>query len=163
MFYDTRGNARVASRSSIVVVGAVTAWRGLGRSTKAAPGLANENDNIAATRERRLVGVVRPAAKPGIMPEQTAAAGQVPAQVTASASAQSGPVFHGLFRSTGSPSRSRRWSARSGAIPRRLRLLPRRRSPSRCPRRTPPVATSGPLDLFQEQLPDARALFRGRV
>ena len=90
----------------------------------------------------------------------------------------SGPVFHGLFRSA-APRRWRRWSARCGRA---------RPASGRCRARAAPAAaghdqrcaddcagggasstpagaarSGGELDLFQEQLPDARALFRGRV
>ena len=162
VFYDARGNARGAAEVYRSLVGRYSVARG-GPANKVAPQLANQNDSIAATREQRLVGVVRPAAKPAIMPEQTAAAGQVTAQVTASASAQSGPVFHGLFRSTGSPEPvaplvSALWSNPAPSPP---AAAPAKPQP--LPETAAPAATSGPLDLFQEQLPDARALFRGRV
>jgi transglycosylase-like protein with SLT domain len=162
VFYDARGNARGAAEVYRSLVGRYSVARG-GPAIKVAPQLASQNGNAAATREQRLVGVVRPAAKPQVVPdlvpEQTAAAGQV----AASASAQSGPVFHGLFRSTGSPEPvapvvSALWSNPAPSPP---AAAPAKPQP--LPETAAPAATSGPLDLFQEQLPDARALFRGRV
>ena len=162
VFYDARGNARGAAEVYRSLVGRYSVARG-GPANKLAPQLASQNGNVAATREQRLVGVVRPAAKPQVVPEvvpeQTAAAGQV----AASASAQSGPVFHGLFRSTGSsepvaPVVSALWSNPAPSPP---ATAPAKPQP--LPETAAPAATSGPLDLFQEQLPDARALFRGRV
>ena len=80
----------------------------------------------------------------------------------AAQAADTGPVFHGLFR-TGArreavaPVVSALWAvadAGCSAEPRRLRP-----QPAAAPRR----AAGGALDLFQDQAPDARALFRGRV
>jgi hypothetical protein len=166
VFYDARGNARGAAEVYRSLVGRYAVARG-GPADKVAPQPASQTGNAPATREQRLVGVVKPASKPNVVPElapeQTARLGQT--DQAASASAQSGPVFHGLFRSTGSPEPvaplvSALWSnpapspASSAATPAKPQPLPE----------TPaPAATSGPLDLFQEQLPDARALFRGRV
>ena len=160
VFYDARGNARGAAEVYRSLVGRYSVARG-GPVNKVAPQLASQNGNAAATREQRLVGVVRPATKPTIVPEQTAPRAK-PTR-PAGASAQSGPVFHGLFRSTGSPEPvaplvSALWSnpapSPSAAAPAKPQPLPETAAPA---------ATSGPLDLFQEQLPDARALFRGRV
>lgn len=169
VFYDARGNARGAGEVYRSLVGRYSTARG-GPANKVAPQLASQNGNVAATREQRLVGVLRPASKPAVVPEQPAFAGQIDS--SASASASSGPVFHGLFRSTGSPEAvapvvSALWSNLGSNIgsdpapppassaPAKPQLLPETPVPA------PP--TSGPLDLFQERLPDARALFRGRV
>jgi hypothetical protein len=164
MFYDARGNARGAAEVYRSLVGRYSVARG-GPANKAAPQLASQNGNVAATREQRLVGVVTPANKPkvapDIVPEQAGRVGQ--AVQAASASAQSGPVFHGLFRSTGSsepvaPVVSALWS---NPAPSPAAAAPAKPQP--LPETPAPAAARGPLDLFQEQLPDARALFRGRV
>jgi hypothetical protein len=162
VFYDARGNARGAAEVYRSLVGRYGVARG-GPANKVAPQLASQTGNVPATREQRLVGVVKPASKPMIVPEQAARVGQ--ADQATGASAPSGPVFHGLFRSTGSaepvaPVVSALWSnpapspASSAAAPAKPQPLPEMPAPA---------ATGGPLDLFQEQLPDARALFRGRV
>ena len=109
------------------------------------------------------------------MPEQTAFAGQ--AESPPAASAYTGPVFHGLFRSAGSPEAvapvvSALWSnpaqPPAASAPAKPQPLPdmSRAAPAPAPASTPvlaPAPSGGALDLFQEQLPDARALFRGRV
>jgi hypothetical protein len=164
VFYDARGNARGAAEVYRSLVGRYSVARG-GPANKVAPQLASQTGNVPATREQRLVGVVRPASKPMIVPEQAGRVGQ--ADQAAGASAQTGPVFHGLFRSTGSPEPvapvvSALWSS---PVPSPAAAAPAKPQP--LPETPPPVsapaATGGPLDLFQEQLPDARALFRGRV
>jgi hypothetical protein len=160
VFYDARGNARGAAEVYRSLVGRYGVARG-GPVNNVAPQLASQNGNVPATREQRLVGVIKPAAKPAIMPEPTVAASQTGS--TASASAPSGPVFHGLFRSTGSlepvaPVVSALWG---NPAPTSSPSVPAKPQP--LPETAAPAATSGPLDLFQEQLPDARALFRGRV
>ena len=74
-----------------------------------------------------------------------------------------GAVFHGLFRSRGRGARGAVGefaldvAAAAGRGDQRLRRLRLRRAPAA------PVEAGGELDLFQDQLPDARALFRGRV
>jgi hypothetical protein len=111
-----------------------------------------------------------------LMPEPAVSAG---ADAAASTAANSGPVFHGLFRSAGSaepvaPVVSALWSnpapnpaAASPVNP--VSANPASAKPQPLPENGPepptrtPAAAGGPLDLFQEQLPDARALFRGRV
>jgi hypothetical protein len=162
VFYDARGNARGAAEVYRSLVGRYGVARG-GPVNNVAPQLAGQNGNLPGVREQRVVGVVKPATKPMVVPEQTARVGQ--ADQAAGSIAQAAPVFHGLFRSTGSPEPvapvvSALWSnpapspASSASVPAKPQPLPE----------TPaPAATTGPLDLFQEQLPDARALFRGRV
>jgi hypothetical protein len=78
----------------------------------------------------------------------------------------SGPMFHGLFRSSGdgepiAPVVNALW----GTPPATATTAP----PSAGTPATayapaaPEPRRPQPLDLFQDQLPDARALFRGRV
>lgn len=167
VFYDARGNGRGAAEVYRSLVGRYGVARG-GPANKVAPQLADQagglqdlrQGSIQGTREQRVVGVVKPG-KPMIVPEQTARVGQ--ADQAAGASAPSAPVFHGLFRSTGSPEPvsplvSALWSNPAPAPPAAAPAKPRP-----LPETPAPAAASGPLDLFQEQLPDARALFRGRV
>ena len=71
-------------------------------------------------------------------------------------------VFHGLFRSDGehdvvAPIVSSLWSTQPSAAG-----APRARGAA-MPAATAVPGPGAPLDLFQEQAPDARALFRGRV
>src|SRR5262249_30697252 len=114
--------------------------------------------NVAGLREQRVIGVVKPAAKPMVVPDQ---AGRI--ERTASAADRSTPVFHGLFRSTGAPEPvapviSALWGNPATPAPAAAPAKPQ-------PLPEPPAAaaTGGALDLFQERIPDARALFRGRV
>ncbi|MBX9830070.1 MAG: transglycosylase SLT domain-containing protein [Xanthobacteraceae bacterium] len=165
VFYDARGNARGAAEVYRSLVGRYGVARG-GPANKVAPQLAGQAGNLQDARqgqgagEQRVVGVVKPG-KPMVVPEQIARAGE--ANQVAGASAPSGPVFHGLFRSTGSPEPvsplvSALWS---NPAPPPSAAAPAKPQP--LPETSAPAAAGGPLDLFQEQLPDARALFRGRV
>ena len=71
----------------------------------------------------------------------------------------SGPPFHGLFRTAANepvaPAVSALWNA-----PVAPSSTPQ---PAAGQQAAPSSPAAGPLDLFQEQMPDARALFRGRV
>ena len=178
VFYDARGNARGAGEVYRSLVGRYGVARG-GPANKAVAGVVPPASNAANTREQRLVGVIKPVARPSVMPEQAAFAGQ--AESPPAASAYTGPVFHGLFRSAGSPEAvapvvSALWSnpaqppaASAPAKPQPLPDMSRAAqttAPAPAPVSTPALApppSGGALDLFQEQLPDARALFRGRV
>ena len=162
VFYDARGNARGAAEVYRSLVGRYSVARG-GPANKVAPQLANQNDNVAGTREQRLVGVVRPRAKPAIMPEPVAAAGQArltPRQARArSRSGVPRPVpQHRLARAGRAAGQRALEQSRAGPARGRAGEAPAAaRDACAAPRH------GGPLDLFQEQLPDARALFRGRV
>ncbi len=71
--------------------------------------------------------------------------------------ADASPVFHGLFRSSG---------PRDGAVAPVVRALWSTPSQGAAPEQDAvqtPATADGPLDLFQQHSPDARALFRGRV
>ena len=166
VFYDARGNARGAAEVYRSLVGRYGVARG-GPANKVAPQLASQNGSAPGTREQRLVGVVKAANKPMVVSEQAALAGQTD---SAAASAQAAPVFHGLFRSTGSPEPvapvvSALWSnptpSPSASVPANVPANSVPTKPQPLPES--PAAGGGALDLFQEQLPDARALFRGRV
>jgi hypothetical protein len=165
VFYDARGYARGAADVYRSLIGRYGVARG-GPANKAVAGQLPLASNAANTREQRLVGVVKPMARPSVMPEQTVLAGQ--AQSTPAVSAYNGPVFHGLFRSGGTsdavaPVVSALWSnpaqPPAAAAPSKPQPLPD--TPAAASSMPPP--SGGALDLFQEQLPDARALFRGRV
>ena len=78
-----------------------------------------------------------------------------------------GPVFHGLFRSSGerepvAPLVNSLWThaAQPPAPAAPSRAGCRADAPRRC---RAGAQAGGELGLFQDQLPDARALFRGRV
>jgi hypothetical protein len=95
-------------------------------------------------------------------------AAQAAAVSDAAAPVDTGPVFHALFR-TGArqeavaPVVSALWGAPK---PRPMPEAPPAAAPTLpAPAQAVPgpVPAGGPLDLFQDQLPDARALFRGRV
>jgi hypothetical protein len=164
VFYDARGNARGAGEVYRSLVGRYGVARG-GAAIKPVAGNVPPAANAVATREQRLVGVVKPVARPSVMPEQTAFAGK--AESSAAPSAQTGPMFHGLFRSAASPEAvapvvSALWA---NAVPTPVAAAPAKPQPLPD---TPaaisaPTPSGGALDLFQERLPDARALFRGRV
>ncbi len=77
----------------------------------------------------------------------------------AAQTADAGPVFHGLFRTSArreavAPVVSALWSA--PAAPAQAPTSVHGPDPM-------PVDRGGPLDLFQDQAPDVRALFRGRA
>jgi len=81
-----------------------------------------------------------------------------------------GPVFHGLFRSTGGPEPvaplvNSLWTsptASAGAI--KPASVEAAAGPVAATEpAAAPQAAGGELGLFQDQVPDARALFRGRV
>ena len=120
-----------------------------------------ENDRAAADP-----GVARSAFAPDTasLTETYAAAARLSPTVQA---AEIGPVFHGLFRSGGdaapvAPLVSSLWTA-----PRRPDGTPVTAAPvagTAAPAApAAPVEAGGELGLFQDQVPDARALFRGRV
>ena len=75
VFYDARGNARGAGEVYRSLVGRYGVARG-GPANKAVAGVVPPASNAANTREQRLVGVIKPVARPSVMPEQAAFAGQ---------------------------------------------------------------------------------------
>jgi hypothetical protein len=84
--------------------------------------------------------------------------------------AEIGPAFHGLFRSTGgpepiSPLVNSLWTAPTapaGAI-KPAPIVAKPEPVAAAEPAAAPQAAGGELGLFQDQLPDTRALFRGRV
>ena len=163
IFYDGRGNARSVGD----VYRTLTGRYGAARS---AP------PNPPANPPPAVADIAAPSApRTGFSPDTASLTETYAAAARLSSTAQAaetGPVFHGLFRSTGgpepiSPLVNSLWTAPTaptGAI-----------KPKPTPIDAPaaPVAAAGPdaapqaaggeLGLFQDQIPDARALFRGRV
>lgn len=161
IFYDSRGDARSIFSVYRMLVGRYQTARG---TPAAAPVEA------AKTSES-------PAAPPATFapdPASLASAYDAAARMSPAAKADSGPMFHSLFRTgenqpvapvvsalwatppANTPSANTAPSAAPTAAPAPL--------PSVLPPDDPPAQSSGStLDLFQDQLPDARVLFRGRV
>jgi hypothetical protein len=165
VFYDARGNARGAGEVYRSLVGRYGVARG-GPVNKAVAGNLAPAANAGNTREQRLVGVVKPVGRPTVMPEQATFAAQAASPTTANAYA--GPVFHGLFRSAGAPEPvapavSALWSNPPQAPAASAKPQPLPETAASTPAPASAAGSGGPLDLFQEQLPDARALFRGPV
>ena len=89
--------------------------------------------------------------------------------------ADTGPMFHGLFRSTGGPEPiaplvNSLWTSPAAPTAPAGAIKPAAPACGRCCRPAAaaepdaaPQAVGGELGLFQDQVPDARALFRGRV
>jgi len=169
VFYDARGNAR----------GAAEVYRSLvGRYGVARAAPANAVVNAAANppvnvREQSVAVPARSNAKPMVMPNPSAVAATYAQAVKPSAPAaraeDSGPMFHGLFRSSGdsepiAPVVNALWGTPpAGAAA--ATAPPNAGTPATAyaPAAAPEPRRPQPLDLFQDQLPDARALFRGRV
>ncbi|MBM3530283.1 MAG: lytic transglycosylase domain-containing protein [Alphaproteobacteria bacterium] len=155
------------------------------RAADTFPGAARANPTIFYDRDRRVRGAGEvygllvnryQAARAGTQSAPNAVAVAVrdakaipsdPAQVAAAyaavqppaAPADAGPVFHGLFRSNGAqepvaPVVSALWGSR--------KPQPLSEGATAAPQPAPPPV-GGAHDLFQDRLPDARALFRGRV
>ena len=155
IFYDGRGNARSAG----------DVYRNLiGRYQVARTGPANPPANPpAAVGDTAASSVPRTGFAPDTagLTETYAAAARLSPAVQA---AEIGPVFHGLFRSTGGPEPiaplvNSLWTAPTppaGAT--KPAPLGAAAEPAAAPQ-----AAGGELGLFQDQVPDARALFRGRV
>ena len=160
IFYDGRGNARSAGDVYRTLIG---------RYHVARSGPANPPANPPAT----VAATAAPSApRTGFAPDTASLTEAYAAAARRSPTVQAaeiGPVFHGLFRSTGGPEPiaplvNSLWTsptASAGAI------KPAPVAAAGPVAATEPVAVpqaaGGELGLFQDQLPDARALFRGRV
>ena len=159
IFYDRRGRARGVGEVYRLLAGRYQVARG-GRPppTATAPTTVAES---AATKPRKPY--VLDAAK---LAETYAAAARSSGPA---APPDSGPMFHGLFRShpqrgAVAPVVSALWGAPAPVVSPPANAAPVAvAQDTAAPSATAPSATTGALDLFQEQLPDARALFRGRV
>jgi hypothetical protein len=145
IFYDGRGAARSASDVYRLLVGRYQTARGIPVSAPIASGSKNE-----PRAEQAEFAPLQPA-----LTSTFAAA----ARLSPASKADNGSVFHSLFR-TGenqpvAPAISALWtSPPPAAAP-----APAVAASSAAPAENVP----GALDLFQDQAPDARALFRGRV
>lgn len=140
IFYDRQGRARTAAEVYQTLVD---------RYAVARAGPVNATA-VAALDSKPQVTPVTP--DPAALAETYAAAAQV--STTAAQPADTGPVFHSLFSSGG---------ARSDAVAPMVSALwsapPQPAGPAAADR----PADGGTLGLFQDQAPDARGLFRGRV
>ncbi len=160
IFYDGRGHARGAGDVYRTLVGRYDTARG---GPAGVPAMAESPNDKGTTR-----GAFAP--DTAAMTETYAAAARLsvpPPQ------ADAGPVFYGLFRSNGgepvAPVVSSLWTSPSPAPNNDGSPVNKGRSPASATLATaaaePPAAPmgSGELSLFQDAVPDARALFRGRV
>ena len=117
----------------------------------------------------------RPYLRPTVLPDQATLAA-ANAQQTAPVAKDTGPMFYGLFRSGGdneqvAPVVNALWGTPPAAQTQQPSDMSSTPATAYAPV-TPepqlppppePQRRPQPLDLFQDQLPDARALFRGRV
>lgn len=153
IFYDGRGNARTASDVYRLLVGRYQNARGTAASSPAYA--ANSGEHVAA--------------QPTFAPEQAEVASSyaAAARLSARAHAERGPVFHSLFRTGDSepvaPVVSALWTVPPPAAAPAAAMPASPAAPTPRPQAEPAENSPGALDLFQDQLPDARALFRGRV
>ncbi len=154
IFYDGRGNARSAGDVYRTLIG---------RYHVARSGPANPPNPPAAVAATAAPSAPRTGFAPDTasLTETYAAAARLSPTVQAT---EIGPMFHGLFRSAGGPEPiaplvNSLWTAPAapaGAI--KPTPIEEAAAPAAAPQ-----AAGGELGLFQDQVPDARALFRGRV
>ena len=161
IFYDGSGNARSAGEVYRALVGRYDVARGGAGATPAPPSRSRRRRR-AVRAQRTGVRARHRAASPRPMPRRRAcrrrAAGcrhrpGVPRPVPHQRRPRAGGA--GGQRAVERADRQRRDAARPPAAP--AAAAP---TPLRAARAT---ASGSTLDLFQDQLPDARALFRGRV
>jgi hypothetical protein len=159
IFFDRQGRARGAGEVYGMLVGRYDVARGV-KSNPAVPAAVVATAAVKAPQRTSF------APDSVQLADTYAAAARIS---TASAQApDTKPVFHGLFR-TGerrdavAPLVSALWAApKPQPLPAEPPLAAVE-APVGQDRPAPDAAVGGPLDLFQDQLPDARALFRGRV
>jgi hypothetical protein len=156
IFYDGRGNARSAGDVYRTLIGRyVTARSGPANPPGPAPMVA---DTAAATPPAAFAPDTA-----GLTETYAAAARLSP---TAQA-ADAGPMFHGLFRSAGAepiaPLVNSLWTSPAPAPTGPSKPTPIEEAAAAPAAAPAPVAAGGDLGLFQDQLPDVGALFRGRV
>jgi hypothetical protein len=168
IFYDSRGQARSANDVYRVLVGRYDAARGSAPSTPTMTAGATAAPSSPAPVSAAKAFAPDTAA----VTETYAAAAKLSSQAV-----DNGPVFHGLFRSSGtsepiSPLVQALWSTPPADMPPSSAsasppaLIPPpvvSTPPTVAATAAPPQPAGGELGLFQDQLPDARALFRGRV
>jgi hypothetical protein len=152
IFYNARGNARSTGEVYRLLVGRYDVAR------SARPNLPTTAAAAAAD-----TGAGGPAAPRSVAAPDTASLAEAYAAVAPPPPIQAGggQIFHGLFRSTGGPEPVAPLVNSLWTRP----LKPNDAAPAVSATTTPPapVAADGDLGLFQDQVPDARALFRGRV
>jgi len=148
IFYDSRGQARGASDVYRLLVGRYQSARG-------APG---NPPSVAASKNEPRPG------QADFAPDRTALTDSYTAAARLSPALRRdhGPVFHNLFR-TGSEPIAPVVSALWTTPPPIAASGPAAAAAPSAPPDAASENSSGTLDLFQEQPPDARALFRGRV
>lgn len=158
IFFDGNGNARGAASVYKTLLGRYGTARGAPAST---------------TTQTTVAQQPRPYMRPTVLPDQTVADNQ---QQAAPVVRDTGPMFHGLFRSGGeneqvAPVVSALWGTPPAAPapqPSDTPAAPATAYAPVAPQPQPPAQSEPqrkpqPLDLFQDQAPDARALFRGPV
>ncbi len=160
IFYDGRGNARSAGDVYRTLIGRYDVARG---------GPANVPVVAANTGEKA------PPLRNAFAHDTAAVTGTYAAAAPPSLPADAGLVFHGLFRSNGgeavAPVVSSLWTSPppGQAVPPGQAAAASHVTPAIPaaamvgPEPAAPPMGSGELSLFQDRLPDARSLFRGRV
>jgi hypothetical protein len=153
VFYDARGNARGAADVYRLLVGRYGVAR-------AAP--ANAGAQAAATMP------VYANARPMALSDPPALAVSSAQTAPAAKARDNAPMFHGLFRSGGeaepvAPVVNALWGTPPAAASAPAVAEPQATAYAPVTPTAPEPRRPQPLDLFQEQLPNARALFRGRV
>jgi transglycosylase-like protein with SLT domain len=176
VFYDAQGNARGAADVYRTLVGRYGAARtappnpvASAAANTAAKTAANAPANTTMNvGELRRIGPARVPSRPMVMPDaSTVASTYAQAEKTPAARIEdNGPMFHGLFRSGGD-------SEPVAPVVNALWGTPPATTTAPATTATPPATAYAPapaeprrpqpLDLFQDQLPDAKSLFRGRV
>jgi hypothetical protein len=169
IFYTREGKARSVSQVYGVLTGRYDNAR-----EQALPVQAPPVQSVQAPANRVPLPPVRAAyaPEPASLTASYAAAqrlSKIPQEPTA-ALGDTGPAFHSLFHTPGarrdpvSPVVSNLWGGAPAATGGKPSVVP---EPAAAPPQPQPAAMPQgqpqPLDLFQENLPDARALFRGRV
>jgi hypothetical protein len=191
IFYDARGNARGAAEVYRSLVGRYGVARAapadaVARMAANAPVNAVEQPVAAPVRstirplimpdQRAPAATHAQSEKPAVLAVRPLALAATYAQAEkppgpaarppphAAKTEASGPMFHGLFRSSGdgepvAPVVNALWGT-----PPPTAIRPAAETPATAyAPAAPEPRRPQPLDLFQDQLPDARALFRGRV
>jgi len=150
IFYDGRGNARSAAGVYHLLVGRYDQARGATPSAPAAPVVANTQPQPPAT-------AISPDTA-GLTEAYAAAARVSPGAQAADVA----PMFHGLFRTSGNPEPVAPIVNSLWSTPQQPDVAAKPAAAATAAA-APAAANSPELGLFQDKLPDARALFRGRV
>ena len=159
IFFDKRGHARGAGEVYRALVGRYQTARA---SQNVPPSMVTASTAAKTQAAQSMRGASAP--DTASVSQAYAAAGGMSQPRTPAG--DTGPVFHGLFRSTGRPEPvapvvSALWG--TSPAPAQPEASTARPVPRVLDEPAPPAPSGEPLDLFQDHLPDARALFRGRV